>query len=78
VTANEKTKTYGEANPPFTVSYSGFVNGDDKDDLAGTLAFGTSANAASPVATYAITPGGLTSSNFNIEFVKGTLTGIKV
>jgi MBG domain (YGX type) len=28
VTANNASKTYGAANPAFSVSYSGFVNGD--------------------------------------------------
>src|SRR5262249_29197521 len=28
ITANDKSKVYGTANPALTVSYSGFVNGD--------------------------------------------------
>ncbi len=33
VTANSQTKVYGAANPSLTLTYSGFVNGDDADDL---------------------------------------------
>src|SRR6185295_17828383 len=33
ITANDKTKVYGAANPALTVSYSGFVNGDTASSL---------------------------------------------
>src|SRR5207245_11699043 len=39
VTANDKTKTYGDPDPGFDVSYSGFVNGDGPGVLGGALAF---------------------------------------
>ena len=29
VTADDKTRAYGQLNPAFTVSYSGFVNSED-------------------------------------------------
>ena len=74
VTADDKSKIYGDANPTFTVSYDGFVNGDAPGSLGGTLAFDTQATAASAVGTYDVTPSGLTSGNYNIDFVKGTLT----
>jgi hypothetical protein len=73
VTANNATKVYGQANPTFSVSYSGFVNGDTVASLGGTLGLSTPANAAGPVGTYAITPSGLTSSNYTINFANGTL-----
>ena len=73
VTANDAGKIYGQANPAFSASYSGFVNGDGAGSLGGTLRFSTSADAASPVGAYAITPGGLTSSNYTISDVNGTL-----
>lgn len=73
VTAEDKEKTYGEDNPAFTAAYSGFVNGEDETVLAGTLTFDSAANAASPVADYAIVPSGLESANYEITFVDGTL-----
>ena len=73
VTANAATKVYGLANPAFTASYSGLTNGDTPSSLSGTLGFSTLATAASPVGTYAVTPSGLSSSNYAISFVNGTL-----
>jgi hypothetical protein len=74
VTANDQTKITGEANPTFTVRYSGFVPGEGPGVLGGTLTFSTSATTGSPPGTYAITPSGLTSGNYSIHFVNGTLT----
>jgi type VI protein secretion system component Hcp len=74
VTADNQTKIVGEANPTFTVTYSGFVLGQGPGALGGALTFGTPATAGSPPGNYAITPGGLTSSNYAITFVSGTLT----
>lgn len=74
VTANGATKIYGAQLPQFTVSYSGFVGSDTPASLTGTLNFSTTATAASPVGTYTLTPGGLTSSNYTISFVSGMLS----
>jgi hypothetical protein len=74
VTADDKSKVYGAANPAFSASYSGFVNGDGPSALGGTLAFSTAATAASPVGSYPVTPSGLTSANYTIGFANGTLT----
>jgi sugar lactone lactonase YvrE len=74
VTAQNASRQEGEANPSFTVSYSGFVNGENASALGGTLVFSTSANASSPAGSYPIVPSGLTSANYEISFVNGTLT----
>jgi uncharacterized repeat protein (TIGR03803 family) len=74
VKANDQTIILGEALPAFTVSYSGFVNNETPGVLGGTLAFSTTYTAGSPPGTYSITPGGLTSGNYAITFVPGTLT----
>jgi hypothetical protein len=74
VTADSLTKITGEANPTFTVSYSGFVLGQGAGVLGGTLSFSTPATTSSPPGSYTITPSGLTSSNYSITFVQGTLT----
>src|SRR5207248_3060385 len=73
ITAVDATKVYGQANPTFTVGYSGFVNGDTASALGGTLTLGTGATASSGVGSYAITPSGLSSSNYTITFVVGSL-----
>jgi hypothetical protein len=73
ITADDKTKTYGDANPAFTLSYDGFVLGEDEGVLGGTADFSTSATASSDVGEYAISPSGLTSDNYEIAFVDGEL-----
>lgn len=74
VTADDKTIAYGDAAPVYTATYSGFVNGDDEGDLGGTLAFACDYEKGDDVGTYPITPSGLTSNNYSISFVDGTLT----
>ena len=73
VTAQNADKIYGDATPAFEVIYDGFVNGDDKSNLGGALDFETAATPASPVGNYDVAPKGLTSGNYNIVFVKGSL-----
>jgi hypothetical protein len=77
VTANDATKAYGADMPNFGVKYDGLVNGDTGASLGGTLAFDTTATKGSPVGSYDVTPKGLTSNNYSINFVKGTLTVTK-
>jgi hypothetical protein len=73
----DSSKVYGEDNPAFSVSYDGFVLGQDKGVLGGTLVYATGATAASGVGAYDVTASGLTSSNYEISFHKGTLTVTK-
>ena len=47
ITADSKTKAYGEALPALTASYSGFVNGDTAANLTAQPAITTAATAAS-------------------------------
>ena len=72
VTADAKTKIYGAADPTFTATYSGFVNGETSTVLGGTLAF-TRAPGTN-VGSYLITPSGQTSGNYAITFNTGLLT----
>jgi len=74
VTADNKSRAYGAANPAFTVSYNGFVNGDTESVLGGALACRTTATSASPGGTYFITCSGQTSATYAITYVPGTLT----
>jgi len=78
VTVNNTNRLYGATNPVFTVSYSGFVNGDTSSVLSGAPVVSTSATPNSPVATYAITvtAGTFTATNHNylFSFTNGTLT----
>ena len=74
ITADDKSKVYGAALPALTVSYSGFVNGDDASSLTSPVVLSTSASAASDAGTYPITPSGAAGANYTISFVAGTLT----
>lgn len=74
VTTNASTKVYGDPNPAFAVTYSGFVNSETPSTLGGTLAFATAADPATGVGMVDVTPSGLTSTNYAITFVAGKLT----
>ena len=75
VTADNKQVTYGDAAPQYTVSYDGFAAQENKDVLGGTLALACDyVKNTTAAGTYDITPSGLTSSNYDITFTKGTLT----
>ncbi len=74
VTADNKSRVYGLANPPFTVTYSGFVNGGTVASLSTSPQLTTTANAASPAGVYPITISGGSAANYNFAFVPGTLT----
>lgn len=74
ITADDATRPAGSGNPVFTATGTGFVLGQDIGDLDGTLSLKTDAGTDSPVGGYAITPGGVSSGNYAIRFVDGTLT----
>jgi hypothetical protein len=77
ITADSFTKQYSDP-VTLTVKYLGLVNGETESVLGGTLTFNpTAANAqflAPSTTAYTIIPSGLTSSNYAINYVNGTLT----
>ena len=56
------------------VIYDGFMNNDSPTDLIGTLIYTGDSQGAYQTGTYTITPGGLSSPNYNITFINGSLT----
>ncbi|EEF59428.1 MBG domain-containing protein [Pedosphaera parvula] len=80
VTANNASRSYGSANPSFTASYSGFVNGETlgTSGVTGSPALTTTATTNSSVSgsPYIITAaaGSLVSSNYSFTFANGQLT----
>ncbi|MGO9469265.1 MAG: beta strand repeat-containing protein, partial [Isosphaeraceae bacterium] len=74
ITANNQAKSYGQANPALTVSYSGFVNGDTPASLTTLPTVTTTATTSSPVGSYPITASGALDPNYTISYVAGTLT----
>jgi filamentous hemagglutinin family protein len=81
VTANDFTKSYNGKS--YTggngVVYTGFQPGDSvANSLRGTLSYSGTAQSAVNAGSYSIVPTGLTSSNYSLNFVNGTLTVNKV
>lgn len=78
ITADGKSKVYGDANPSLTLTTNGLLSGDDLSTaLSGSPLVSTAATTSSGVGTYAITPaaGTLTSpTGYQITFAAGTLT----
>ncbi len=76
VTANDASVTasgaaYSGGNG---VGYRGFVNNQTVSALGGSLTYGGTSQGAASAGSYTIIPGGLTSGNYTITFVNGTLT----
>src|SRR5262249_53316615 len=71
VTADDKNEVDGQPTPAFTARYSGLANGDGPGALGGTLKLSTTKVASG---SSAITPSGLTSSDYTITFVSGHLS----
>ena len=74
ITADNKSVTYGEAAPEYTVSYSGFVNSETASVLGGFLNIACTYAQNDNVGTYDITPSGFSAQNYVITYVGGTLT----
>ena len=75
VIAKNYAITYGDAPAGNGVTCEGFVNSETASVLGGTLDYDYSYTQYGDVgSTYAITPKGLTSTNYDITFAPGTLT----
>ncbi|RYD96213.1 MAG: hypothetical protein EOP54_14245, partial [Sphingobacteriales bacterium] len=63
-TAQVATKKYGEANPAFTGTITGFVNNQTAANLTGTPVYNTTATTASGTGTYPIQLSGVSSNSY--------------
>jgi len=70
----DTVKTQGQPNPPFTITYTGFVLGETSANLLTQVAATTTATDISSPGYYPITLGGATSNNYNITYTNGRLT----
>ncbi|MCS3891632.1 filamentous hemagglutinin family protein [Bradyrhizobium japonicum USDA 38] len=69
------SKTYdGLAFSGGSVAYSGFMNGETASVLSGTLSYGGTAQGAVNAGRYSLTASGLSSANYVITYVDGSLT----
>ena len=74
VKAQSYTIRQGEALPAFEVDYSGFKNGETESVLTKKPVAAAAATSASEPGTYDITVSGAEAQNYEISYVKGTLT----
>jgi subtilisin family serine protease len=84
VTADNKSKVYGAANPVLTATITGFATGETASVLGGALTYTfagvaptvytTSTTIPTNVGTYTMTPAGLTSGNYTISYAAGPYT----
>lgn len=79
ITADAKTKIYGEANPALTFQYSGFVNSEDASVLTTAPTATTSADATTEVGTHddIIAVSGGIDANYTFNYVAADLTVTK-
>jgi gliding motility-associated-like protein len=74
ITADNKTMIQGNAVPALTLTYNGFVNGEDQSVLGGPVVVNTTATSSSLAGDYPITVSGATSGNYAITFANGIMT----
>ncbi|RZM23847.1 MAG: T9SS type B sorting domain-containing protein, partial [Pedobacter sp.] len=73
ITAENKEKFLGTANPTLTVAYTGFVNGETASVFTAPVSINTTAATNSPLGDYPITAGGAAAANYTIVYVNGVL-----
>lgn len=75
IRGDNKAIKYGDPEPAeYTASCTGWVNGEDKSVLRGTLTVTCGYHQWNNAGSYAIVPGGVTADNYAITFKNGTLT----
>ncbi len=67
-------RAYGEENPVFEISYSGFVNNEDERVLLSKPQATTTATKRSDVGTYKISVGNGEAQNYEFSYIDGVLT----
>lgn len=73
VTANSQTITIDDPIPALTITYSGFVNGEDSMSLTTLPVATTTATDASPEGNYPITVDGGMAANYSFTYVNAML-----
>ncbi len=74
VTADDKSRHYGEVNPPLTISYSGFISGEDEIVLDTPPSASTTADGSTAPGTVPVTVSGGSDNNYTFIYIDGTLT----
>ena len=71
------TKVYGDANPEFNITYSGFRDGDSEVSFSVPASISTIVDNSSKVGKYDIVASGAVSDKYEISYIPGTLTVTK-
>ena len=74
VLADSKERSFLEPNPVFTFSFSGFVNGDNKNDVDVLPSISTTATSTSDAGNYGIIVVGGIDNNYYFIYKMGILT----
>ncbi|MEM6376838.1 MAG: MBG domain-containing protein, partial [Bacteroidota bacterium] len=79
VTADNRTITFGDATPMFTVSYSGFVGSDDVNDLDAVpnVTVSNTSIITSDRQVFTLTPSGGSDDLYDLDYVNGLYTILK-
>ena len=79
VTADNKSRPYGEENPEFTSGVTGFKGGDNRSVITGAFGFSTEADEGSVPGEFpvAVSVGSAAAANYYFTFRQGTLTVVK-
>ena len=71
---NDVSRVYGDNNPAFSITYSGFINGDNESVITTKPTATTTATPTSNVGTYPISISGGVAQNYTLKYETGTLT----
>jgi gliding motility-associated-like protein len=74
VTADNKTKTYGDVNPVLSFTYTGFLGTDDNSVIDVAPSVVTAAVQNSNAGNYPITVAGGSDNNYTMSYTDGVLT----
>jgi hypothetical protein len=76
VTADNKTKVYGDSNPALTYTITGYVNGESASVITGAPTISTTASTTTNVGTATITAAAnnLAATNYSFSYANGSLS----
>ncbi len=74
IKANDQARQVGTANPPLTLTYSGFVNNESVANLINPPAITTTAIITSKAGAYPIKVSGAVSTNYSFLYLDGMLS----
>lgn len=77
VKVDNASREYGEENPAFSISYSGFISGEDESALTTLPTATTIATKTSNTGEYPITISGGNATNYEFEYEPGVLAVTK-